>query len=71
MNSTPAERMPPILLPAELDILIEFRDGTVGIATTSPSGEEVPVSRVELTTLFGLASMSVGYDAHSQDIEQE
>ena len=63
--------MPPILLPAELDVLIEFRDGTVSIAATSPSGEEVPVSRVELTTLFGLASMSVGYDAHAQDLEQE
>lgn len=67
---TEPERMPPIALPVEVDIHLEFRDGLVNIDVASPDGEEAPLTRIELTSLLSVAIMSIGYSACLSDIEE-
>lgn len=67
---TEPERMPPIALPAKVDVHLEFRDGLVKLDAASPDGEEAPPTRIELASLLGVAIMSIGYSACLGDIEE-
>lgn len=70
-DNTKVPRMDPIELPAAASVNMQYSEGEFVIEVTTPDGEEAPISRIELTTLLGMAIMSIGYDAHAQDLEQE